>query len=92
MAFGGFLIRFDEMPSWWQWYAYLDYLRYGWGAFLINQFSNHPDAQINGLPVLQYYGVDNYSKWAMLGYEALFFCGFFGAAWAALQFKTLAKR
>jgi ABC-2 type transporter len=28
LFFSGFLFRFDDIPGWWQWYAYLDVLRY----------------------------------------------------------------
>ena len=99
----------------WQWYAYLNFLRYGWGAHMINQFSARQDCPpavasgeggpaaargvdlskcvtINGSPILQYYNLDQFNKWEMLGYEFLFFVVFFFLAWAALQFKTLAKR
>jgi hypothetical protein len=33
------------------------------GAHLVNQFENHSDAQVNGVPILKYYGYDGYNKW-----------------------------
>lgn len=41
---------------------------------------------------LQFLGLEGQSKWAFLGYESLFFCFFFGCAWAAVQFIRWDKR
>lgn len=96
LFFAGFLFRFDDIPAWWQWYAYLDYLRYAFGAHLINQFgaqqNSEAPATVNGIPIIEYYGFDQYGKWELLGYEFLFFVVLFFVAWAALQFKRLSKR
>ena len=96
LFFAGFLFRFDDIPPWWQWYAYIDYLRYGFGAHLINQFGAQQgtpgEPTINGFPIIEYFGFDGYSKWELLGYEFLFFIAFFFMAWAALQWKQLSKR
>lgn len=39
LFFGGFLFRFHEMPPWWKWYSYIDFLRYSWGSLMVNQFT-----------------------------------------------------
>ena len=30
-------MRWVDIPAYWKWYAYIDFLRYGWGALMINQ-------------------------------------------------------
>lgn len=46
--------------------------RYAWTAVMINQFEAQDPMWINGKTVLQYYGIDNQSKWANLGYLSCF--------------------
>jgi ATP-binding cassette, subfamily G (WHITE), member 2 len=84
-----------------QWYAYIDFLRYAWGALMISQFRGktyknadgvESEIMIGNQPILKYYGLEKYTAWEMLGYEVIFFVVFFAAAWAALQFKRLSKR
>ncbi len=41
---------------------------------------------------LEYFSLSGINKWAYVGYESLFFVGFFFAAWAALQFIRYDKR
>jgi hypothetical protein len=51
------------------------------------------DAEANGtLTVLEYFSLDGVSKWAYLGYESLFFVGFFVLAFLALRFVNFTKR
>lgn len=101
LFFAGFLFRFDDIPKYWQWYSYLDFLRYAWAALMINQFDGETEQQpvkggsitVAGIPIRDYFGHDNFSsEWEALGYEALFFVAFFALAWAALQFSKLNKR
>lgn len=47
----GFLIRYPDIPSYWSWYSYLNFLSYAWCGQMINQWENHPDVLINGEPV-----------------------------------------
>ena len=97
LFFGGFLFRFEDMPEYWKWYSYINFLRYAWGAQMMNSFDglkgdNGDVPRIAGQPVLEYYGFDKESTWGYLGYECLFFVAFFLCAWAALQFKRISKR
>ena len=62
------------------WAPYLDFIRYAWHAQMTNEFEGRPDIMINGVPVLEFYNIKD-SKWASLGYESLFFLGFFCFAW-----------
>lgn len=98
LFFAGFLIRFDDMPKYWQWYAYINILRYAWAALMINQFDGETEdpggpISLAGSPIREYFGHDEFgSSWEALGYESLFFVAMFGMAWAALQFGTMNKR
>ena len=38
LFFVGCLLRVKDMPGYWRWYSYLNFLRYGWGALMVNQF------------------------------------------------------
>ncbi len=38
LFFVGCLLRVNDMPGYWRWYSYLNFLRYGWGALMVNQF------------------------------------------------------
>lgn len=54
-------------------FGYINWIWYGWGALMINQYE-HSDIQIfNGSDILDYYSLTGNSKWAFLGYEALTF-------------------
>ena len=62
------------------WAPYIDFMRYAWHALMTNEFEGRPDVLIDGQPVLEFYSVDD-SKWGSIGYEFLFFAGFFVLAW-----------
>ena len=40
MYFGGLFINFDKIPHGWRWFSWTSFLRYGWGACMINNFKN----------------------------------------------------
>lgn len=44
------------------------------------------------LQILAFYGLRGYSKWAFVGYEAIFIVVFFLLAWLALTFIKHQKR
>lgn len=44
-------------------YADIDFIHYGWGALMQNQFKGHPTAAINGEPVLEYYYLAGEQFW-----------------------------
>jgi hypothetical protein len=40
-----FLVRLADVPAYWEWFPYLDFLRYGFAAQMMNHFgggNNHP--------------------------------------------------
>lgn len=93
LFFAGQLMRWDDIPEYWRWYAYLDFIRYGWGALMINQFGEQPEAlYIGGITILEYYSLDTYNKWAFLGYLSCFFVAFLMATWGALAWKKHGSR
>ena len=38
LFFSGFLIVWPQIPKYWIWAAYLDFLRYAWGSLMINHY------------------------------------------------------
>lgn len=92
LFFCGFLIRFPDIPPWWYWYSFLDFARYAWGANMINQFSGRTQVWIDGMTVLQYYGLSGNSKWAYCGYASLFFLFFFLCTLLVLTYKKYEVR
>ncbi len=86
MVVAGFLLRWDTIPKYWIWVAYINFLRYAWGGLMINQFQGH-HAKIGQYDLLKYYSLDGENKWLFLLYEFLFAVAFSLATWAALHRK-----
>ena len=62
-------------------FGYINWLWYGWGAVMINQYKD-TDIKIYGdQSVLEYYSLNGISEWAFLGYSALTFVFFFCVAY-----------
>ena len=38
LFFAGFLFRFQDIPDYWFWYSKINFLRYAWGAQMVNQW------------------------------------------------------
>ena len=71
MYFGGLYIVYDEIPTGWFWYSYTSFLRYAWGAFMNNHFSNATDLTFldySGAPItiLDFYGMEGGTPTAAL--------------------------
>lgn len=62
LFFAGFLFRYDDMPPWWKWYSYIDFLRYAWSALMVNQWTPYNPVWLNGQTVLQVYGLGSTDK------------------------------
>lgn len=99
LFFAGFLIRFDAIPKYWQWYSYIDFLKYAWGALMKNQFNGDRNVEFlapaNGQEsqnVLNYYSLAGINMWGWLGIEACFFATFFAFAFLALKYVQHVKR
>ncbi len=97
--FSGLLILWSEIPDWWSWYRYINFLGYAWGALMVNEYGGDRDIEFLYDPetnttqtVLEYFSLDGVDKWAFLGYESLFFVGFFGLAFLALRFVNFTNR
>jgi len=66
MYFGGLIILFDKIPDGWKWYSWTSFLRYSWGAFMINQFQDGStgalkvffDDEGNQVTILEFYGLE----------------------------------
>lgn len=91
LFFAGFLFRLQDIPPWWKWNTYIDFLRYAFGGLMVNQFSaNNPPWQ--GSNLLQYYDFYHVDKWTYLGYLSLFFIVFFSLTWVTMTFKKYSSR
>ena len=58
-------------------FGYINWLWYGWGALMINQYKNDDVKVYGDTGVLEYYSLNGLSEWAFLGYSALSFVVFF---------------
>lgn len=96
LFFAGFLLRWDSIPKWWQWYGYIDFLRYAWGALMKNQFGGDRDVVFITQPepttVLEYYSLSGISMWGWFGIEICFFVVFFGFTYLAISYVRHIKR
>lgn len=96
LFFAGFLLRWDDIPKWWQWYGYIDFLRYAWGSLMVNQFEgnnvNFIETPQQNITILEYYSLGGVSKWAWYGIELAFFVAFFCFSYLALKYVKHVRR
>ncbi|MEW5308615.1 MAG: hypothetical protein WDW38_000559 [Sanguina aurantia] len=95
LFFGGFLFRFSAMPQYWKWYSYVDFLRYSWGAVMVNQFDNSAPRDplwLGDETVLEAYSLKDINKWTYVGYLSLFVFTFFMMAWGTMSYKKYSSR
>jgi ABC-type multidrug transport system ATPase subunit len=92
LFFAGFLIRPADTPDYWKWYAYVDLMKFSWGALMINQWKENDPEFVGGVSLLTEYDLKNESEWAYVGYLCLFFLAFFAAAFLALKHVNHSKR
>lgn len=67
MYFGGFFLLFEKIPTGWQWFSYTSFLRYSWGALMLNNYEGTDLGATalfiskDGTPqnVLEFYGLDD---------------------------------
>ena len=38
LYFGGLFLNFDKIPPGWYWFSWTSFLRYSWGAHMLNQY------------------------------------------------------
>ena len=57
--------------------GYINWLWYGWGALMINQYEGSDVKIFGDVAVLDYYSLNGVSKWAFLVYSSLTFVFFF---------------
>jgi ATP-binding cassette subfamily G (WHITE) protein 2 len=66
MYFGGLFIIYSKIPAGWYWYSFTSFLRYAWGALLLNQYQDSAvgqakffyDSNGNAKTVLEFYACD----------------------------------
>ena len=65
LYFGGLYIAFDKIPTGWVWFSYTSFMRYSWGAFMLDNYADSVAAEVyvffdkNGNPqtILEFYGL-----------------------------------
>jgi len=92
LFFGGFLIRFPDMPRGWIWYSKIDFIRYGWTALMTNEFKDNKEIFLANMTVLEYYQMADCKSSHNVGYLVIFFGVFAVLAWLALRFINHQKR
>jgi ABC-type multidrug transport system ATPase subunit len=92
LFFAGFLIRPADTPDYWKWYAYVDLMKFSWGALMINQWKENDPEFVGGVSLLTEYDLKGESEWAYVGYLCVFFLAFFAAAFLALKHVNHSKR
>jgi hypothetical protein len=71
LFFAGFILDFRTMPGYWKWYSYLDFMRFAWGALMVNQYSGEQGDPVwlNNQTVLEHYQLKNYKDSASVNYK-----------------------
>ena len=46
MYFGGLFLLFDKIPAGWKWFSWTSFLRYSWGAQMLNQYQDSPVGRV----------------------------------------------
>ena len=92
LFFAGFLIRPADTPDYWKWYAYVDLMKFSWGALMINQWKDDDPEFVGGVSLLTEYDLKGVSEWAYVGYLCVFFLAFFVMAFLALKHVNHSKR
>ncbi len=94
LFFAGLLMRLEDVPAYWYWFSTIDFVRYSWGALMVNQFAGRPDARwpLVLYQPLDYLGLDGANKWGYLGFLSCFVAVFAAAAWAGLAFARHGRR
>lgn len=66
MYFGGLFLLFDKIPLGWRWFSWTSFLRYSWGAMMVNQYAESEVGKVKcywdedtneGMNVLEFYGM-----------------------------------
>lgn len=72
--------------------SYVNWLQYAWGALMVNHFQGKDIVAYGDQEILEYYSLENASKWAYVGYEALIVLFFLTLCWIALTAMRHQKR
>ncbi|GAX75653.1 hypothetical protein CEUSTIGMA_g3097.t1 [Chlamydomonas eustigma] len=91
LFFAGFLIKLNQIPNYWNWYSYLDFIRYSFTALMANQFSGG-DPVYQDTTFLTSFSLQGQNQWRNLGFSSLFFIFFFVCALTVMTFKKYQSR
>ena len=103
VLFAGFMIRLDDIPNYYYWYTYLNFVQYGFSALLVNQYDTEKAANLTlrvprekggfeNVMMLEYYSINdvNASVYASIIY--VFVVVYCLLAYLAMQYWRHQKR
>jgi len=96
LFFGGFAVTYSNILSMWKWAYWVSCYQYAFSGVMINEFEGRefdcgdkPPSECyftDGETVLDYYDLDDRSKWACLWIVVAMICGYRFLAYLALRF------
>ena len=93
LFFGGLFITDDNIPDGWRWAAAIDFLRYPFQSFMLNQFQDtDPVFSVGGETILEFYGMEHKTLENQVGYMFIFPCAFFICAYLAIKYIDHSSR
>uniref|UniRef100_A0A061SAM0 p-loop containing nucleoside triphosphate hydrolase protein n=1 Tax=Tetraselmis sp. GSL018 TaxID=582737 RepID=A0A061SAM0_9CHLO len=98
LYFMGFLISLNEIPPWWTWYSYFDFLRHGYVAIMVNEFRNYNlIGKCSGrfdstFGILEAYGMQDLNAGHSIGYLMIFLVVFWCGALFLLKYLKYGSR
>lgn len=93
LFFAGLFIPIDNLPSYWKWYSYIDFMRFAWGGLTYGQYEDRDVQYIGGSGVLDFFNLSGYgSAWQLVGYLSIFLPVYIVLTYLALRFVNHSKR
>jgi len=92
LFFAGLFIPFDNLPSYWQWYSYIDFMRWAWGSLTVGQYSERNPVYIGDKTVLEFFDLRPNSEWELFGYLSIFVPVYIGLTYLGIRFVNHSKR
>ena len=92
LFFAGLFIPIDDIPSYWRWYSYIDFMRFAWQSAMVGQYSEANPPYVENIPVLTFFNLSPGSEWRLFGYLTIFLPVFTFLTWAAIKFINHSSR
>ena len=62
-TFAGFAIAVNDVPSFWSWAPYVDFVRWSFQGLMTNQWGSYDDDDYSSQSVLSIYGMEGFNKY-----------------------------